>query len=199
MGGAGLAVAFRQHSNERQGARTPLRYTTQSILPSLSWLKTGFKSKDLETGEIRTVCLAGCDICIGKTASGKLFALGDKAPPTGLSFSVGGEVQGETVVEPQYGNAFDISTGMPVGAWCPSPPLIGGVIGGLMGGPMAVSVFEVRQDFFSGNIEVLTDTNAKKAYEADYWKGILDAQGKDDGSYYCALLDAVLAKLGQWS
>ena len=28
------------------------------------------------------------------------------------------------------------------------------------------------------------DTNAKKAYEADYWKGILDAQGKNDGTYY---------------
>jgi len=47
-------------------------------------------------------------------------------------------------------------------------------------------IFECRESGFlgGGNIEVLVDTNAKKAYEADYWKGILDAQGKDDGSYY---------------
>merc|ERR1719436_347653 len=67
--GAGLAAAFRQHHSQNgHGGRTSLRYTTQQILPSLSWLKTGFKSKDLETGEIRTVCLAGCDICVGKAA-----------------------------------------------------------------------------------------------------------------------------------
>ena len=47
-------------------------------------------------------------------------------------------------------------------------------------------MFEVRQGGFlgSGEVEVLVDTNAKKAYEANYWKGLLDAQGKDDGTYY---------------
>ena len=29
----------------------------------------------------------------------------------------------------------------------------------------------------TGDVEVLVDTNAKKAYEAWYWKGLLDAQG----------------------
>merc|ERR1719382_60323 len=98
--GAGLVAALGGHAARSEAGKTSLRYTTQQILPSLSWLKTGFKSKELESGEIRTVCLAGCDICVGKTAAGKLFALGDKAPPTGLSFSVGGEVRDDTVVEP---------------------------------------------------------------------------------------------------
>jgi len=184
VAGLGVAASSRGLWRRSEARRTSLRYTTQQILPSLSWIKTGFKSNELQNGELRAVCLAGCDICVGKTATGKLFAVGDKAPPTGLSFSVGGEVEGDTIVEPQYGCTFDIANGQPVGTWCPSPPIVGGVIGAIMGGPMAVSVFDVRQDFFSGDIQVLTDVNAKKAYEADYWKGLLDAQGKDDGSYY---------------
>merc|ERR1712187_372857 len=85
---------------------------------------------------------------------------------------------------PQYGSTFDVFTGMPEGEWCPEPPVLGGLIGAFMGGPQAVAVFEVRESLFGGDIEVQVDTNAKKAYEADYWKGVLDAQGKDDGTYY---------------
>jgi len=70
------------------------------------WANAGFGFGDLENGEIRTVTLVGLDIAIGKTDTGKLFAVGDKAPPTGVSLSQGGYVEGETVVEPQYGYAF---------------------------------------------------------------------------------------------
>ena len=164
--------------------RTTLQYTTQSIIPSLAWLKTGFKVKDFDGGAIRTICLAGVDIAVGKTASGKIFALGDKAPPTGISLGVGGEVEGELVVEPQYGCRFNPFTGEPEGDWCPSPPVIGAAIGAFMGGPQAIAVFECRTGFLSDEVEVLIDTNARRAYEADYWKGVLDAQGKDDGTYY---------------
>merc|ERR1712151_76382 len=47
-----------------------------------------------------------------------------------------------------------------------------------------MGVIDCRTSLFGDDIEVLVDTNAKKAYEADYWKGLLDAQGKDDGTYY---------------
>lgn len=161
-----------------------MRYTTQMILPAYSWQRVGYKGKDLQPGDLKTVFVAGCDICVGKTASGKLFCLGDKLPPTGISLSVGGEVVGEKVKEAQYGNIFDPFTGQPEGAWCPEPPLIGAFVGTFMGGAYPVATFETRQNFLGGDIEVLIDINAKKAYEADYWKGILDAQGKDDGSYY---------------
>jgi len=36
----------------------------------------------------------------------------------------------------------------------------------------------------SSSSQVEVDANARKAYEADYWKGLLDAQGKNDGTYY---------------
>merc|ERR1712176_55577 len=100
-------------------SRTRLRYTTQTILPALSWLKTGFQSKDLSPGDLRVICLAGCDVCVGKTGGGKLFAIGDKAPPTGISFSAGADIEGNKIIEPQYGNAFDVFTGLPDGDWCP--------------------------------------------------------------------------------
>merc|ERR1712232_329805 len=96
--------------------------TTQMILPAYSWQRVGYKGKDLQPGDLKTVFVAGCDICVGKTASGKLFCLGDKLPPTGISLSVGGEVVGEKVKEAQYGNIFDPFTGQPEGAWCPEPP-----------------------------------------------------------------------------
>jgi len=123
-------------------------------------------------------------VCVGKTSDGKLFAIGDKAPPTGISFSAGADVEGTKIVEPQYGNRFDVYTGLPEGDWCPFPPVIGSAIGSLTGGPTAIPVFEVREQFFGKDVEVLVDTNAKRAFEADYWKGVLDAQGKDDGTYY---------------
>jgi len=121
---------------------------------------------------------------VGRTSEGKLFAVGDKAPPTGISFSAGAEVQGQCILEPQYGNLFNVYSGLPEGQWCPSPPVIGSAIGSITGGPTAIAVFEVRESFFGGDVEVLVDTNAKRAFEADYWKGVLDAQGKDDGTYY---------------
>lgn len=156
------------------------RYTTEVILPKMEWLSAGFGENDLEPGEIRTVTLAGLDIAVGKTEGGKVFAVGDKAPPTGISLSQGGYVEGNNVVEAQYGSKFDAFSG-DVEEWCPYPPLLGAAIGAFMGGPTMIATFNCRG---GGNIQVEVDTNARKAYEADYWKGLLDAQGKNDGTYY---------------
>lgn len=183
LGGAAAAL-----KSTTRGGKTAVRYTTEKIYPSMEWVKAEdgrgvMKAAELGPGEKTTICLAGQDICIGKTQSGKLFAVGDKAPPTGTSISMGGDVVGETVVEAQWGSSFDAFTGNVI-EWCPSPPGIGGVVGSFMGGPQNLFVFDVRQSLFGGDVEVLVDVNAKRAYEADYWKGILDAQGKVDGSYY---------------
>eukprot|EP00403_Amphidinium_massartii_P029095 CAMPEP_0178386086 /NCGR_PEP_ID=MMETSP0689_2-20121128/8367_1 /TAXON_ID=160604 /ORGANISM="Amphidinium massartii, Strain CS-259" /LENGTH=248 /DNA_ID=CAMNT_0020006389 /DNA_START=105 /DNA_END=851 /DNA_ORIENTATION=- len=167
-------------------APTMLRYTTQEILPSLLWLKTEIKGKALQPGDLAVAAIGGNDVCIGKTESGKLFAIGDKAPPTGLSFEFNSYVAGENIVDNQYGNKWDVFSGMPDQSqpWCPNPPVIGGIVAFVAGGPQAVAVFPVRETFLSGDIEVQVDVNAKKAYEAAYWKGVLDAQGKNDGTYY---------------
>jgi len=170
----------------RRQQRTMMKYSTQKILPSLAWIKSGIKTEELKNGDYQTVCLCGLDYCVGRTLQGKLFAVGDKYPPTGQSFAAGGFVEDETIADDQFGNRWNVFTGESVGEWCPSPPLIGKFVGAFMtdGKPEALSVTDIREDFFSKEIEVLCDTNAKRAFEADYWKGILDAQGKDDGSYY---------------
>jgi len=184
--GAGLllggAAAASMRRNMR-GGKTTVHYSTAVIQPAFSWLKADIKSGSLNPGELTTRQLEGCDVCIGKTDSGKLFAVGDKAPPTGTSLSIGGEVAGDTVVDGQYGSSFNVFTGEVV-EWCPTPPVIGAIVGSFMGGRQNLPVLDVRTSFFGDEVEVLVDLNAKKAYEADYWKGVLDAQGKDDGTYY---------------
>merc|ERR550532_3416738 len=181
---AGVAVGMLK----QRKSKTARHYTTEKILPNMVWQSAGFSSSELEQGEIRTVTLAGLDIAIGKTDSGKIFAVGDKAPPTGISLSTGGYIEGETVVEPQYGSKFDAFTG-DVTEWCTFPPILGPAIGLFMGGPTMIATFNCREGGGGfggggGGIQVEVDTNARKAYEADYWKGLLDAQGKNDGTYY---------------
>ena len=183
---AAMGAAFLRKDMRKvtQASKTKRRYTTQTIVPSLQWLKTGLRGSDLQPGELRAYGIAGCDVCVGKTQDGKLFAVGDKAPPTGTSLSVGAEVQGSKILDGQFGNVFDCFTGQPEGDWCPSPPGIGSFVAWFIGRKEALPTFEIREAFLSGDIEVMVDTNAKAAYESWYWKGLLDAQGKDDGTYY---------------
>lgn len=179
---AGISsIASSQFRAQQRRNKTAARYTTQQIIPELVWLKTGFVEKDLGPGDLRSITIAGLDLCIGKTEDNVIFAVGDKMPPTGTSLSVGGELEGNLVVEPQFGSKFDVFSGEPV-EWCPSP--IGTFVGAFMGGPSQIAVIEIRSSFFGGDVEVLVDLAAKRAYEANYWKGILDAQGKNDGTWY---------------
>merc|ERR1712107_921245 len=55
--------------------KTAAQYITQKILPSLSWLKTGFTKNDIENGGLKAVTLAGNDVLVGKTEAGSLFAV----------------------------------------------------------------------------------------------------------------------------
>jgi len=119
---------------------------------------------------------------IGKTESGNLFCVGNLCPHMGTPMSEGADVIGDVIVCPLHGSSFDIKTGDLID-WCPSPPIIGPLTG-LPFEKRNLAVIDCRTSFFGDDVEVLVDTNAKKAYEADYWKGLLDAQGKDDGSYY---------------
>ena len=48
--------------------------------------------------------------------------------------------------------------------------------------PQGVYTYPVKSQ--GGKIQVQVNVNARAEYEQGYWKGILDAQGKSDGSYY---------------
>jgi len=91
-----------------------------------------------------------------------------------------GELQGKGILkEPITGTLFNMKTGQPVGEWCPS--LVGKLFRILVG-PQGVPTYPVRKS--GNNIEVQINVNAKAQFEANYWRGVLDAQGKVDGGYY---------------
>lgn len=182
--GATFCGATPASSSEAGMSKTAARYTTQTILPSLAWIKTGVKASELQPTELKALTLAGNDVLIGKTEAGALFCVGNLCPHIGTPMSEGADVIGDVIVCPLHGSSFKVTTGELID-WCVSPPIIGPLTG-LIVDKKNLLIFECRQGGFlgSGEVEVLVDTNAKKAYEAGYWKGLLDAQGKDDGTYY---------------
>eukprot|EP00403_Amphidinium_massartii_P023122 CAMPEP_0178398150 /NCGR_PEP_ID=MMETSP0689_2-20121128/14625_1 /TAXON_ID=160604 /ORGANISM="Amphidinium massartii, Strain CS-259" /LENGTH=243 /DNA_ID=CAMNT_0020018905 /DNA_START=79 /DNA_END=810 /DNA_ORIENTATION=- len=177
---AGVAAAAAAATRRSKVAR---QYTTQIILPSLTWLKSGVSAGELAPGELRAVTLGGNDVLLGKTESGSLFGVSNLCPHIGTPLSEGADVIGDIIVCPLHGSSWSVKSGELLD-WCVSPPIIGPLTGILVE-KKNLFVFEVRTGLFgTGEIEVQVDTNAKKAYEADYWKGVLDAQGKNDGTYY---------------
>ena len=120
----------------------------------------------------------GLAICIAVDKSGSVYALGDKCPPINQPLSFG-KVEGDTIQDPVLGTKFSLKTGEVVGKWCPSG--IGNFIGGAFT-PEGVPTFPVKKS--GKNLEVAVDVNAKLNFEANFWSGLLDAQGKADGKYY---------------
>jgi len=166
----------------KEESKTQAKYTTQVILPALQWLKAGVKASDIAPTQLIAKNLGGVDVLIGKTEGGKVFVVGNLCPHIGTPMSEGADVIGDVIVCPLHGSSFNVSSGELID-WCVSPPIIGPLTG-LVVEKKNLAVFDSRTSFFGGDVEVLVDTNAKKAYEADYWKGVLDAQGKNDGTYY---------------
>lgn len=164
-------------------SKTAARYTTQVVLPSLTWVKSGVNQNDLAPTQLKARNLIGTDVLVGKDESGKIFCVGNLCPHIGTPMSEGADVIGDVIVCPLHGSSFKTTTGELID-WCVSPPIIGPLTG-LVIEKKNLAVFDTRVGLFAGGeIEILIDVNAKKAYEADYWKGLLDAQGKDDGSLY---------------
>jgi len=163
--------------------KTAAKYSTATIFPSLVWSKTGIKSGDLAPRQLKAVEITGVDCLVGKTEGGKIFVVQNNCPHIGTPLSTGADVIGNTVICPLHGSAFDVFSGEVI-EWSTQPPIIGPLTGMLVE-QAPIVVFQVRENLFNkGEIEVLVDQNARKAYEAPYWKGILDAQGKNDGTYY---------------
>mmetsp|Transcript_16977 Transcript_16977/g.23594 ORF Transcript_16977/g.23594 Transcript_16977/m.23594 type:complete len:182 (-) Transcript_16977:143-688(-) len=121
----------------------------------------------------------GLAICIAVDPKGSIYALGDKCPPVNQPLSFGKVNDDGTIEDPVLGTKFSLKTGEVVGAWCPGG--IGKLLGGLFE-PSGVPTYPVKQA--KGAIQVQVDVNAKFNFEAKYWSGVLDAQGKSDGKYY---------------
>merc|ERR1712066_381807 len=83
-------------------------------------------------------------------------------PHFGTPMSEGADVIGDAIICPLHGSSFSTKTGELID-WCPSPPIIGPLTG-LVVEKKNILIIESRKAFLSGDIEVLIDTNAKKAY-----------------------------------
>jgi len=182
---AGTLAAGAGVLKKRRSEKTQAKYTTQVILPALQWLKSGVQLSELEPKQLVAKTIGGNDVLIGKDESGTLFCVANLCPHIGTPMSEGADVIGDVIVCPLHGSSFSTKTGSMID-WCPSPPIIGPLTG-LIVDKKNLLIFETRSGGLfggGGEVEVLVDTNAKRAFEADYWKGILDAQGKNDGTYY---------------
>jgi nitrite reductase/ring-hydroxylating ferredoxin subunit len=149
----------------------------KSIPTKKVWV-TFANAADCPPGEIASGFQFGQEIAIAND-KGKLYAIANKLPPTSQPATFG-ELEGNGILrEPITGTAFDMKTGKPTGEWCPS--LVGKLFR-LLVGPQGVNVYPVRKS--GSKIEVNINVNAKAQFEANYWRGVLDAQGKVDGGYY---------------
>jgi len=137
-------------------------------------------AKELKPATLTAAFGAGQDILIATDKGGKIFATANVCPHIGTPLDQG-TVEGNTIVCPLHRSAFDLKSGKLVGPWCPAPPLIGPLTGKLKS-PRELLTFQARKS--GDKVQVLLDVNAKKRFDANYWRGILDSQGKVDGGYY---------------
>lgn len=84
----------------------------------------------------------------------------------------------------QYGTLFNLSTGdvKDTKSWIPTPAIVSNFLRFIFRDPQGVPTYPVREQ--NGMLQVLVNVNAREQYEKKYWKGVLDASGKADGSYY---------------
>ena len=136
--------------------------------------------KELQPNTLKAAFGAGLDILIATNQGGSVFAAANVCPHIGTPLDQG-TVENGAIVCPLHRSAFDLRTGKLVGPWCPAPPLIGPLTGKLKS-PRELQTFQCRQT--AGKVQVLLDVNAKARFDASYWRGILDSQGKVDGGYY---------------
>jgi len=137
-------------------------------------------SKDLSPSSLKAGFGAGQDILIATDKGGRTFAAANVCPHIGTPLDQG-TVENGAIVCPLHRSAFDLKSGKLVGPWCPAPPLIGPLTGKLKS-ERSLQVFQCRNS--GGKVQVLLDVNAKKRLDSQYWRGILDSQGKVDGGYY---------------
>ena len=141
---------------------------------------TIMSSADVRPGEINSGFQYGQEIAIAREKGGALYAMSNKLPPTGQPATFGKLAGGGIIVDPLSLSQFNLKAGgKPVGTWCPSP--VGKIIG-LLVKPTKLYTYPVRET--ANKIQCLMNVNLKAQFESNYWRGVLDAQGKVDGGYY---------------
>jgi len=170
----GSAAAFAPASQVSRGTALNAKKTG----PNLKYVPC-ISTDDLPApGSATSGVAGGLAICIAVDQKGAVYALGDKCPPVNQPLSFGKVTDDGTIADPVLGTKFSLKTGEVV-SWCPTG--LGKLVGGLFD-PVGVPTYPVKAK--GKTVEVQVDVNYKANFEAEYWSGVLDAQGKANGKYY---------------
>jgi len=120
-------------------------------------------------------------LLVVESKSGEIFCTAQASPFLSYPLSQG-RTEGNAIVCPQSQTKFDLETGKIMDQWCPFPPFLGPLVFGKLVPPRDLAVFPTRAK--NGKIEVYLNRNFQSQFESQYWKGLLDAQGKATGDYY---------------
>jgi nitrite reductase/ring-hydroxylating ferredoxin subunit len=178
----GYALAARPFSTVAARSSAPEMVDRTKKIPNKNVWTAFVKSQEVPPGTVVSGFRFGQEIAIANSG-GTLYAISNKLPPTGQPATFGVVEQGGIIEEPITGQKFNLKTGKPVGG--PSGPIGKGIsfLAGVAGVGTDVPVYPCRKAL-GGNVEVLINANAKAQFEQNYWRGVLDSQGKVDGGYY---------------
>ncbi|KAF6000832.1 hypothetical protein CCYA_CCYA18G4491 [Cyanidiococcus yangmingshanensis] len=136
-------------------------------------------SSDLQPGELRTVTVASQLVLVAVDQDGSVYASQGYCSHLAVPLDTGSIADGVLTCS-QHRSSFDLKTGEVI-SWCTFPPILGPLLGKLQPAT-PISVFPVREN--AGYIEAYLQVDAREDFEKQYWRGILDAQGKATGGYY---------------
>ena len=145
------------------------------------WIRT-LSTTNVPVGDMIGIDIAEQSILIVHTKKNKWYALSNRSAYLGIPLEYGMLNDDDTISCPQSQTKFDLESGQVVGEWIPFPPVLKNVLRVVVGNPVDIATYPIR--IKSNTIEVLIDVNYAQAYEQKYWKGILDAKGKETGEYY---------------
>ncbi|GJQ15433.1 hypothetical protein GpartN1_g7224.t1 [Galdieria partita] len=144
-----------------------------------AWVKL-VKTEEIKPGDLKPFFVAGQSLLVVCDYDGQVYCTANVCPHLGTPLDQG-LIGSGTLICAQHRTSWRLSDGKLAGKWCPYPPILGPLLGKLKV-PQDLAVFPVRE--MNGFIEALVDLDAAKEFESNYWRGILDAQGKATGGYY---------------
>mmetsp|Transcript_11486 Transcript_11486/g.29890 ORF Transcript_11486/g.29890 Transcript_11486/m.29890 type:complete len:187 (+) Transcript_11486:72-632(+) len=164
-----------------QVGRSAVTMRASGIKESYTWA-TVLDTSDLRPGSVASGVAFNQEIAVVATPDGSLYACTNKAPPTGQPLTFSRPGADKTIQDPVCGTKWDLETGeVKPGTWM-SSLLPGAILKLFLKEPERLSVFPIRTQ--GSKVQVYLNKNAFAQYDGQYWKGILDAQGKADGGYY---------------
>lgn len=166
-------------STLKTAGRTKSTNSFSLSMKTEAWVKL-VKTEEIKPGDLKPFFVAGQSLLVVCDYDGQVYCTANVCPHLGTPLDQG-IVGSGTLICAQHKTSWRLSDGKLAGKWCPYPPILGPLLGKLKA-PQDLAVYPVRE--MNGFIEALVDLDAVKEFESNYWRGILDAQGKATGGYY---------------